>query len=301
MATGTINLQTAQFSPDEINKAIQAGLEAQKNGDGTNRIVPADDPDAPTVFKQTVNIGGKEMTFTGDSPESVLSQVTAASNAASAVATKPAEEAKPQPKPALTQEEITKYGIEVQKGNVTALKEFVLKSGMLSDMLAAEGISVEDIKRVKAATVSNETAQSWTRATEDFLKVPGNDWPGGEQNNEIIGMVLGKLNLQPSVESIQKAYDYMKEHNLVVAVSSNGNGNGAPKQKARSSTAVGADGGTHVRQPQSPDVRNLQQGTKASSLITDYLKLDPRSRDAAVNRWIQANGADAAKKVNWTQ
>jgi hypothetical protein len=84
---------------------------------------------------------------------------------------------------------------------------------VVTDALAAEGISVEDLREFTAAKNADRAVVStWAEATEAFKQGPGNEWPGGEENRTRLAYKLDELGLtdKPSVESLVAAWDSMK-------------------------------------------------------------------------------------------
>lgn len=81
--------------------------------------------------------------------------------------------------------------------------------GLVAKALAAEGISLDDLKAAVAEKQADKrVVSSWAQATIDF-KNQHPDWEGGENMVELIGTKLAELGLtnQPSARSIQAAYD----------------------------------------------------------------------------------------------
>jgi hypothetical protein len=80
---------------------------------------------------------------------------------------------------------------------------------LITNALAAQGISIDDLKEVVAGPASDRTAvTSWAEATEAFKNATP-DYPGGEHMVELIGNKIAELGLhnKPSAASIKKAYE----------------------------------------------------------------------------------------------
>jgi hypothetical protein len=84
--------------------------------------------------------------------------------------------------------------------------------------LAAAGIDPEALRDFSNVRGAQAFESHWAAATEEFRKSPaGADWPGGIRNRERLGQALDHLGLtnNPSVESLAKAFRYLKDNNLL--------------------------------------------------------------------------------------
>ncbi len=98
--------------------------------------------------------------------------------------------------------------------------DYLSQSGAIEKHLADAGISVEDLRASVAEKQGERFTQSWSEATEAFLKSPeGASWPGGQENLKIAGRLLEENGLanSPSVETLGAVFEFMKSNNLVVA------------------------------------------------------------------------------------
>lgn len=80
---------------------------------------------------------------------------------------------------------------------------------LITNALAAQGISIDDLKEVVAGPAADRTVvTSWAEATEAFKNATP-DYPGGEHMVELIGNKIAELGLhnKPSAASIKKAYE----------------------------------------------------------------------------------------------
>jgi hypothetical protein len=96
------------------------------------------------------------------------------------------------------------------KRGETSAKDYIEQSGAVDEYLESRGISVENLRVVS----SERFEQSWSDATQEFLNGPaGSDWPGGNENLEIIGQKLRELGLvdaEDKVAALAEAYASMK-------------------------------------------------------------------------------------------
>jgi len=104
--------------------------------------------------------------------------------------------------------------LKFKRGEISA-RDFIEQSGAVDEYLESRGVNIESLQ-----TVSNQHfEQSWAAATKEFLNGPyGSDWPGGDQNREILGMTLQRLGLEDAenkTEALAQAYESMKERGEV--------------------------------------------------------------------------------------
>jgi hypothetical protein len=85
---------------------------------------------------------------------------------------------------------------------------------VVNDALAAEGISIDDLREFSAGRqMDRREVVDWGIAAERFKAGPGADWPGGEDNREILGdtlALLGLGNATDKVAALTEAWTYMK-------------------------------------------------------------------------------------------
>jgi hypothetical protein len=93
------------------------------------------------------------------------------------------------------------------------------RSGAVKEYLENQGIPIDDLREAVQEKSSTRFEQSWADATQEFLNGPyGADWPGGDQNLEIIGLKLQQLGLtdaEDKVGALAKAYADMKSNSQV--------------------------------------------------------------------------------------
>jgi hypothetical protein len=183
--------------------------------------------DKTIVYSDDLVIGGKKYHFEGDSPGDINRQVKAAI-AAHEHATNP-----PKPetvKKGLTAEEKVSLQLDMQLGRITP-EEYLEKTGFVDSYLEKKGIKVGELQEVIQEKKSKSEVSAWEAATDEFLKLPGQDWPGGDNNLKIVGYKLAELGLtnSPSAASLTKAYEAMKAEGIVFR--------GEPKPEAQASQA----------------------------------------------------------------
>jgi hypothetical protein len=208
--------------------------------------------DQPTVYETTVPINGKDMTFRGADPAAVLLQVTAAVTAAQTAApvAAAAVDARVGDKRGPSEAELFDIGLKLQKGDVTGINDYLLKSDVIGQYLQAQGVDVAKLKAATEKTQSDSVHDAWTTATNQFLekvKAGEVDYPGGAANMKMMGITLAQLGLKPSVESMVTAYEHMKKEGLVFPVAAADGkeqpaAQAAPIKTAPSSTAIGTSG-----------------------------------------------------------
>ena len=86
---------------------------------------------------------------------------------------------------------------------------------VVNDALAAEGISIEDLRELAAGKQQDRSVVTdWSIAAERFKAGPGADWPGGEDYREALGQTIGLLGLADAtdkVAALSQAWEYMKQ------------------------------------------------------------------------------------------
>lgn len=89
--------------------------------------------------------------------------------------------------------------------------EYLQKSGAFEDALRRRGIDPEILAEQSAAA----DARRWQPIVDEFLAQ--SDWSGGAENLQTMGELLLENHLEPSVENLRQAYEFMKANNLVKA------------------------------------------------------------------------------------
>lgn len=226
-------------SPEAIRAAVVA--EATKQGLATadaaalqaaaDKVVAdkaAADALAATTseFKRTETIGGREFTFEASSELELERMVSNALRVAYAVQETPATSvAEAVVDPAIAQKAAedaaaAKAELELQfkRGDISAA-DYIEKSGAMEDYLAKKGVPLDALKAVVTKNQEDSESQSWADAVEAFKAGPGSDWPGGDRNLQIIGLVIASkpdlLNATDKVAALAQAYASMKSTGMV--------------------------------------------------------------------------------------
>jgi hypothetical protein len=108
--------------------------------------------------------------------------------------------------------------LRFRRGEIS-VSQYVEQSGAVKQYLENQGIPLDDLRSAIQEKNNTRFEQSWADATEEFLNGPyGSDWPGGNQNREILGMKLVQLGLEDAPDKVQalaQAYAAMKSENRV--------------------------------------------------------------------------------------
>jgi hypothetical protein len=118
--------------------------------------------------------------------------------------------------------ELAELDIQFKQGTISA-KDYLEKSGALEEVfeqqLAAQGLSVEDIRAAVEERKVQTEISGWQEAGQKFLA--NSDWPGGENNEARLKFVLANMNLEPGmsidekVAAYQQAYASLREQKLL--------------------------------------------------------------------------------------
>jgi hypothetical protein len=281
----------AEWNQNITEGAEKAGVELPKPG--ALRITEAPEAaktdDEPKLFRSTLEVGGKEMVFEGKDAAEVLTKYSIAVEASRlAAAPAPAAAKVEEPKPKFTNAELFDIQVGLQKGDTAVLENFIVKSGVIDKYLESKGIKVDELKTAATERQSDKIADKWKEATDAFsakVKAGESDYPGGEQNTYLMGLMLAELGLRdkPSVESFEAAYAKLKERKLVfpAAAKAGEEVKTEPvivKKEALSSTAVGSHGG---KQDQSQAA-----GAPTGKVELDATKLTIREAGESWNKLI---------------
>jgi hypothetical protein len=286
----------AEWNQNITEGAEKAGVELPKPGAIRITEAPdADKKDDETIYRSTLKVGDKEMVFEGKDAADVLKQYSAAVEAAQlASAPAPAAAKVEEPKPKFTDAELFDIQVGLQKGDTAVLENFIVKSGVIDKYLESKGIKVDELKNAATERQSDKIADKWKDATDAFaakVKAGESDYPGGEQNTYLMGLMLAELGLRdkPSVESFEKAYAVLKERKLVFPVAAKTSEETAAEAAAAaaagkkkdppSSTAVGSHGGKQ-------DLTQ-QQGAPTGKVELDTTKLSIREAAESWNELIR--------------
>lgn len=275
----------AEWNANIVAAAEKAGVEIP-GADAATVAAAAKKEDAPVIYQTTLTIAGKEMTFSDADPKNILKQIAAANEAAQPA---PVVVAKEDPKPAFTDAELFDVKIGLQTGDTAVLDNYILKSGLFDRYLESKGLKVEDLKASTEERKSGKVIDGWKEATAAFnAKVAAGeiDYPGGEQNTQLMGFMIASLNLgnKPSVESFEQAYAELKKRGLVFPATAKTTEETAaaaaaipkPKKVAPSSTALGTHG--HAKE----DVAATPKG----KVELDISQLSPRQYTDSYNELI---------------
>lgn len=202
-------------SPDELIAALEAAKAAPVVEE--KKPPEAKPAEPPKPVTDTFVIAGEEVEVTGVDQADVNRQVKAllAGAKLGADAAKPPD---PAPKQKTAEElQADRFELESQfrQGKITA-QDYLEKSGAFEDHLKKQGISSEDLKKVVDQAKADGQTKAWETATSEFVgkfAVDGKKWLGGKRTLNLMGTALHTLGLsdKPSVESLQRAYDYLTE------------------------------------------------------------------------------------------
>ena len=234
----------ASVNSADIRTAVQLELEKQGEVAAAEKLA-ADQPAAeakaaaekaaadanpiPTTFTRTELIGGKEFTFEAGNELELERMVNNAYKIAYAV-----RENEPQPTqqtvdPAIAiaaqkkaEEEAAVFQADLElkfkRGEITPA-DYIKQSGAMEKYLADQGVPLEALKAAVNQTQSTAEEQSWANAVEDFKSGPGKDWPGGEKNLEVIGLLISSkpelYNSKDKVAALSQAYQSMRSSGLI--------------------------------------------------------------------------------------
>jgi hypothetical protein len=200
-----MTLQRPEDITDYLHQLeLNAGLRVE---DAANNQVLHEIDRSQMIAPVTIKIAGQTFSGTQEEVDSAMlahfrshqTQPPADSAARDSNGRFAKEERRPNPTPRLTE------GADRITGNLVA------------NALAAQGISIDDLKEIVAGPVADRTVvTSWAEATEAFkenyFKDTQSAWPGGPEWVEAIGQKIAELGLQdqPSAESLQRAYEAVR-------------------------------------------------------------------------------------------
>jgi len=225
-AVSTADVKALLIAAAEQQAVTSAQLAADQAAAETTRLAAETAAQAAAAaasvsFARTETIGGKEFHFDGESEAEVDRLVLNAYKVAYAVREEKPAVAEAIPDAAAVAaaaeaEVAAKADLErkFRLGEVSAA-DYIQQSGALTQFLESNGISVEALKETVNANLGAKVAQSWAQAGEAFRNSPtGQDWPGGERNQEIIGLKLVAMGLEGAedkVAAIAQAYAELKK------------------------------------------------------------------------------------------
>ena len=177
----------------------------------------------PSVYSRTETLGGREFTFEAESQAELDQMVLNAYRVASAVSEPQAVEDVVDPAVARAAEEAEiarKSELELKfRRNEITTQEYLEQTGAVAEYLASQGVPVDALKKTVEAQELHAVEQSWGEAVEAFLHSPaGADWPGGDNNKDMIGLqisALGLIDATDKVGALAQAYQVMKQRNMI--------------------------------------------------------------------------------------
>jgi hypothetical protein len=171
---------------------------------------------AAQTFKREVQINGRDFEFEAGSEaelnQMIINAYQLAENlrpetttSAQAQQVDPAEQA------------VDRFDLDrkFRRGEIST-KDYLEKSGAVNELLASQGIPVEELRAQVEQRREATLQKSWESATSAFLQ--NSDWPGGEQNKQILTLTLERLGLADAddkLSALQQAYAEMKRTGLV--------------------------------------------------------------------------------------
>jgi hypothetical protein len=220
-------------SVDDIRAAAQALRERAQghlvydpsSGQYRAASAPAADSATEREFTKTVEIGGREFTFTASSSQELASLISNAQLVAENVAAPARGEAgrfaNSADEETERQQKIyndSQNELAFRRGEIT-VKEYLENTGAISEFLEGQGVSIADLQATAQQRDADAYAQDWQQATAIFLAGPGGEWPGGEANkinlqNALIS--LGLMDADDKVGALVQAYEYMKQHEALI-------------------------------------------------------------------------------------
>ena len=220
----------AELQKQQAEKADQAAADAAAKVDSDAKAA-ADAVAAlvPTLFNRTVTINGRDFLFEGEtelelerSINNALTVAAALTSETEEVVVDPAQEEAARAAAAKAAEtqaaERAELELKFKRGEISA-KEYIEKSGAISEYLEAQGIPLDDLKASVTKNRSDAFVQSWEQATDKFKNsAAGADWPGGERNIQQMGMMLAALDLvdaDDKVDALAQAYAHMKKTGMI--------------------------------------------------------------------------------------
>jgi len=104
--------------------------------------------------------------------------------------------------------------LKFKRGEISTA-DYLAQSGAIEEYL---GVSAEDLRAAATEKSHQRVTADWATATTQFMNSPeGKTWPGGEANKEKMAEILEAMGADPNAENLKRAYQYMRENNLLVA------------------------------------------------------------------------------------
>jgi hypothetical protein len=178
---------------------------------------------APRKFAKHVTLNGTKYLLEGSSPEELANAETSLyeqvlgqgdNGQARDAQGRFVHEQTPEEKAAGELEVSKRAELELKfkRGDITA-EAYLESSGAITAYLQNHGVSPDALVAVTDLVTQN----TWALATEEFLQGAGSDWPGGEENKNILAAILEENGMtEPSVENLSAAYRFAQEQGLLV-------------------------------------------------------------------------------------
>jgi hypothetical protein len=218
----------SKIQPEEIKQYLRTIAESQgliyRDAFDHNIIHEVENPTlAPTRFTRNVRIDAREIAVEADSELELERKVGDMYRGAQAVREEEAATTTRQAAPTATEsaEQIAnrvELELAFKRGTITT-QEYLERSGAVTEYLEKQGVPIEDLREAVQEKSSTRFEKSWANATQEFLNSrEGADWPGGNENLEIIGQKLQQLGLtdaEDKVQALAQAYAAMKQSGTV--------------------------------------------------------------------------------------
>jgi hypothetical protein len=177
-------------------------------------------------FTKSVEIGGREFTFTAPDQTTLQHHIETAKAVAAEFEAGQARDENGRftssvDDEAARQQKIyndSQAELAFRRGEIS-VKQYIENTNAIPEMLEGYGISIEDLQATAQQRDAEAYAQDWQQATQTFLAGPGNEWPGGEANkinlqNALVS--LGLMDADDKVGALVQAYEYMKRHDALI-------------------------------------------------------------------------------------
>jgi hypothetical protein len=189
----------------------------------TGRFVSQSDkaePGEPQTFSKTANIAGREMAFEASSALEVEQLIRQAHQVAEALQPESSNSSGDRHNEESEEMRIVRQSeleLRFKRGEISAA-DYLRQSGAVDDYLESKGISVDALKETVQEKANTAFVQSWSEATEIFKNGVGADWPGGQNNLQLIGLKIAELGLVDATDkagALATAYAEMKRTGLI--------------------------------------------------------------------------------------
>jgi hypothetical protein len=170
---------------------------------------------AAGTVSRTVKIAGVDVTFSDSSVPALEAQISAALQTAAANgggAQPRGTDGKFTSRREMSLVEKAELDLRFRRGEVNAA-DYLKQSGELErafDTFAKEKLGVD--------STTQQMTDAWKTVTEQWLRIQGEKWEGGEENLRRIREVLDANGLweSPSVQTLTEVVNFMRAHKLIV-------------------------------------------------------------------------------------